>query len=271
MRWHQVIGLVLAVVLASVATTGAAEPERRSREIVLGGGTLFSLTTSRFEDRLSEREDRTPGSVLSFDWEANYETGKQPGLDLHGVVWTGEGFGAGLAYSHLLREVTVSGRSISEFMFRDFFGRTFRERQEATLDDTALERSERAVHILLGYRLRLGARADVEALVGPSYFVVTQQMPLNFAGNCLAPDRCRLIVAEVDEQRRSAWGFHLGGGLALRVQRHLALSVLTRYAHAQTRLRGLRYQIQEDRFGMRTEVPTDAGGFQALASVRVVF
>jgi hypothetical protein len=99
-----------------------------------------------------------------------------------------------------------------------------------------LQREESAVHIQAIYRVPLGARVQVGAFGGPSYFRCVDDHITKFSlqGDLSQLGAWSVSYADVQQMidRGSAWGYHGGGSVTVLASRHVGVGMTVRYSTA---------------------------------------
>jgi hypothetical protein len=238
------------------AQTRPSKPQPRPpRPFVERGFITISAGLQAAAEELSEH----------VQFEANAETGTldatYPGRT--GVLFDGgAGFrihktlGVAVAVSRASRSGTAD---VSAAIPHPFFDDRDRIVSGQARD---LTRAETAVHAQLYYDLNPRGRWRAKLFAGPSYFSVEQELIAEVRAVEAFPfDTAEFGSAETSKASGSGIGFHGGVDAARMFTRRIGLGALLRYSRASVDLDGT---------GSGT-VSTTAGGFQAAASVRVLW
>lgn len=132
-----------------------------------------------------------------------------------------------------------------------------------TLD--ALERTEQALHISIGYMAMIGEKLDVHITAGPSQFRFSQQVPasvtISETGSTFTTVQATVATAA---RKRNVWGGHIGADFSYPVfESGAAVFRLGAYA---------RYAAASSEFEViSNSVTTKLGGVQVGGGVRVRF
>lgn len=99
-----------------------------------------------------------------------------------------------------------------------------------------LQREESAIHIQAIYRVPLGARMQVGAFGGPSYFRCADDHITKFSlqGSYSPNGGWAVSYSDVQQliDRGSAWGYHGGGSVTFLASRHVGVGLTVRYSTA---------------------------------------
>lgn len=132
-----------------------------------------------------------------------------------------------------------------------------------TLED--LERTEQALHISVGYLVKVGEKLDLHITAGPSQFRFSQQVPatvtITETGSTFTTVNAAVATAA---RKRNVWGGHVGADLSYPVFESGAaafrLGAYVRYAGASSE-----FEV------VSNTVTTKLGGVQVGGGVRVRF
>lgn len=101
--------------------------------------------------------------------------------------------------------------------------------------DLPMQREENAIHIQGIYRVPLGARVQVGAFGGPSYFRCVDNQVSKFSLDATFSQIGEWAVSYYDVQqsidRGSTWGYHGGGSVTFLASRHIGVGLTVRYSN----------------------------------------
>ena len=99
-----------------------------------------------------------------------------------------------------------------------------------------LQREENAVHIQAMYRIPLGARVQLGAFGGPSYFRCVDDHITKFGMDATLESLYTFNITYADVQqlidRGSAWGYHAGGSVTYLANKRVGVGMTVRYSNA---------------------------------------
>lgn len=129
---------------------------------------------------------------------------------------------------------------------------------------TNLERSERAVHVQLGYMIIVSDRLTAHAMLGPSFFKVRQDVISDFTFTEGPGFTSVTVTPTVAERVDTPVGFNIGIDLAYKIVDvnpvKVGAGLLLRYAAAKAEIQLLQNTVE-----------TDLGGFQVGVGARLRF
>jgi len=223
---------------------------QNSRVTIAAGATAQPATTS-FTDITT-----FPYFAETARTEGTYRVGDGVAFDIGGTVRVWRGLGVGLAVTRATREAE-SETSVS-FPHPFYFGMN----RSGTWSSTALDRSERGVHLSAAWQLVDAPRFGVAVFGGPSLFSfeqavvdeveVIQSYPYDTID-------ARLVTGTIDA---SAVGFHAGVDLGWFFTRHIGVGRLLRFTSATKK--GMRIG-EGDPFDLKL------GGMQGGGGIRLRF
>jgi hypothetical protein len=208
-----------------------------------------------FGQQWMNQQFRTEGSIANvYDetatWEAPFDVDDSQLFDISGGyrIWKNLAIGAGLTRtsdSHAA-SFTASIPDLLEF-----------DRPHVTTQTIdGLDREEQIVHISAIWMVPILDRVDVALSAGPSFFTVTQSY---VSGMTVTPGQSTVGSVATASVEKSATGYHVAADTTVRIIRNVGAGFLVRYAAAKI----VAPELQGDNF--------DAGGFQALAGLRIRF
>lgn len=253
--------VVATLMMSGIVAHGEAQtpPSRRqarpSRPFVERGFVTIDAGIQAAAEELSEHAQ----------FQTNAETGTldatYPGNS--GVLFDGgagfrihKAFGVAVAVSRASSSVNADVSAAIPHPFFDNRDRTVTGRAPD------LTRTETAVHAQLYYDLTPRGRWRAKLFAGPSYFNVEQELVNEVQAVETFPfDTAEFGSATTQRAKGRGIGFHGGVDAARMLTRRLGLGALVRYARASVDLNG----------PGASGVSTTGGGFQAAASVRVLW
>lgn len=244
--------MVLAGAVALIPTGVSAQTDESRFYINVNGAfepgtqTYADDGTFRLYDengRLSVASEVSSGAVLDFSAGARVTGNFTVGLGFHRTSSSDE--------------ATVSGTAPHPIFFDR--PRSFSQ----TLSD--LTRTEQALHISVGYLVKVGEKLDLHITAGPSQFRFAQQVPgsvtITETGSSFTTVNATVAI---EQRKRNAWGGHVGADLSYPIYEAGA---------TQLRLGGyVRYAEASSSFVVVTNTAsTKIGGIQYGAGVRIRF
>ena len=235
------------------AREAAAQPLPWTDRGYFNLNVAFETTTDEFTDngtRPVYLEEATFSTTQAIDSGALFD------FSAGARVWRNLSFGIGYHQGSTDSDATMQGSVPHPEVFNR--PRTF----NATV--TGLERSERAVHVQVGYMIIVSDRVSAHIMAGPSFFKVRQNVPsgVDFVEG---PGFTSVTATPtVTERVDSPVGFNFGVDVTYRIVQVGAASVgagvLLRYAAAKADIQLLQNTVE-----------TDLGGFQVGLGARLRF
>lgn len=186
----------------------------------------------------------------------SYDAPKGQMFDGGVLVRVAGGFGVGAAFSSFTKS---SPGSVAGTVPHPFFFNTPRAISGST---TSLERSETAVHVLVGF-VAASKHVDVAVTGGPTFFNVSQDLVGDVAYTDTYPyDTAAFASATVSKASVSKMGFNVGADVAYKFSKNVGVGGLIRYSKAS---------VSFPLAGTASGVTTDVGGMQAGGGIRFYF
>lgn len=200
----------------------------------------------------------------STEYKARYGLAPAGAFDLGGGVLLANRYTAGVSFSR-------AASSEKADVGLSFTHPAYHPTISGSLETEALERTESAVHLSLGYRVPAASRLDVHLFAGPSRVSVEQQLVADLDGGerFSTATRAWSVVLEDYELARqsgSAWGYHAGLDAGVRLTPRISVGGMLRYTAASVDVEEPVLTLIEDR---TTNTRLKAGGLQAFAGIRI--
>lgn len=200
------------------------------------------------------------------EFKADYGVRQGPGFDIGGGVLLRDRIILGLAVSRF-SDARSGNATIS--LTHPFYHPTI----TATADTNNLDHTETGVHIQLGYKIPVRGRLELSVFGGPSRISVAQGLIADLSVSESQNPATRAWSAaindvETERQNGSAWGYHVGTDVSVRVSRYVSLGALARYSAATVSVEDPVLSLIRDR-----SVTKDlaVGGVQTMGGIRVRF
>lgn len=244
--------------VGSAQTIGASPPV--SGFLSVNAGLIRPVTTT-FDTVVVEVEGPN-----REEFTAAYDVTQGPGFDAGGGVLLRDRIMLGLAVSRFA-DARAGTASIS--LTHPLVHPTI----TATAETEKLDRKETGVHVQLGYKLPISGPLELALFGGPSHFTVQQGLiadldvaetrhPVTRAWSAAISD------VETERQTGSAWGYHVGADVGVRLSKTLSLGALARYSRATVSVDDPILSLIRDRSVTRD---LDAGGLQVMGGIRLRF
>jgi hypothetical protein len=213
-------------------------------------GSLSGTRTFRLYD-----EDGT------FNINQSFDSGALIDFSVGARVW--QNVSAGIAFH---RESTTGEGNASASVPDPLI---FERPRQVTLDADDLKRTERAVHLQVGYMLPLNERLSVHLTGGPSFFRLTQDVIVVDADSFAESGGTVTFNRETADRSGTAVGFNIGGDVNYLFYQtgsiRAGVGAFLRYTGATVDIR-----VIDDAAGV-SEVGSDVGGIQIGFGARVRF
>lgn len=263
------IALGIAVVIGSPAfaqapavppsppeTTAVPSPSGRNARV------FASLNVFNAYQARAQAEVPSASEFPLYDENAQVSTaqmidGKGGLLDVSGGVRVLENFGIGVGFTRMSQP---GSGSISAKIPHPLL---FDSPRTASADVRELVHTERAVHVMALYMLRLRPNVDVTLSAGPSFFTLEQDV----VGNVQVAEvgspytAVRLTAVDVASVTTNRTGFNVGVDATYSLTKHFGVGGFLRYAGAEAEVKG----------ESGPAVKVDVGGVQFGGGLRLRF
>ena len=140
-------------------------------------------------------------------------------------------------------------------------------------DTEPASHTETGVHIQLGYRVPVPGPFEVTFFGGPSHFSASQDVVADLDYDEVfnrATNTWSTTITELETERKSgsAWGYHVGADVGLKLSPKFTVGLLTRYSRADVQIEDPVASMLKDRTVTTT---MGVGGLQVMGGVRVRF
>ena len=211
---------------------------------------------SSSEDLADDASRPTYDESMTFSTAQSIDSGTFFDFSVGARVWRNVSAGIGFHQGSTNSDATVQG-SVPHPVF-------FNQPRPFNATVTDLERSERAIHLQLGYMMIVSDRLTAHFMLGPSFFKVRQNVISDVSFTENTGFTSVNVAPTVSERVDSPVGFNIGVDLAYQFLQstgfNLGAGLLLRYAAATADI-----QLLDD------VVESDLGGFHVGLGARIRF